>query len=91
MATLEKRVQVLFSAEQYARLEAEAAAERLSVGAYVRQAVDGWMDRKRSDALAALDRLFERADERSEPGYTQEEWDLHKEDLLDRPSLRDIP
>ncbi|MGO2746113.1 hypothetical protein [Microbacterium sp.] len=91
MATLEKRVQVLFSAEQYARLEAEATAERLSVGAYVRQAVDGWMDRKRSDALAALDRLFERADQHDEPAMTPKEWALHKEDLLDRPSLREIP
>ena len=90
MATLEKRVQVLFSAEQYARLEAEATAERLSVGAYVRQAVDGWMDRKRSDALAALERLFERADRSPVPAPSAEEWDIHKEDLLDRPSLRDI-
>lgn len=90
MATLEKRVQVLFSAEQYARLEGEAAAERLSVGAYIREAVDGWMDRKRSDALAALERLFERADQNPTPAFTQEEWALHKDDLLDRPSLREI-
>ncbi|MGM7698868.1 hypothetical protein [Microbacterium sp. A84] len=91
MATLEKRVQVLFSAEQYAQLEADAAADRMSMGAYIRQALDGWRDRKRSDALAALERLFERADRNPMPAMTQEEWQLHKEDLLDRPSLRDIP
>jgi len=91
MATLEKRVQVLFSAEQYARVEAEAAAERLSVGAYIREAVDGWMDRKRSDALAALERLFERADQHPGDDFSQEDWELHKEDPLDRPSLRNIP
>lgn len=91
MATLEKRVQVLFSTEQYARVEAEAMADRMSVGAYIRHALDGWMDRKRSDAMAALERLFERADQNPTPAFTPEEWEQHKEDLLDRPSLRDIP
>ncbi|MDT0158180.1 hypothetical protein Q9R19_11140 [Microbacterium sp. ARD32] len=90
MATLEKRVQVLFSAEQYARLEAEARAEQMSVGAYVREAVDGWMDRKRVDAQAALTQLFAWADENPVPGITPEYWEAHKEDLLNRPSLGQI-
>jgi hypothetical protein len=40
MATLEKRVQVLFDPEQYALVEAVARAEGMSVGAFIRKAVD---------------------------------------------------
>lgn len=90
MATLEKRVQVLFSTEQYERLEAEAMLERMSVGAYIRQAVDGWMDRKRADADDALQRLFERVDSLPSSGDVSEDWEHHKEEPLDRPSLMEI-
>ncbi|GAB2527423.1 ribbon-helix-helix protein, CopG family [Paramicrobacterium agarici] len=90
MATLEKRVQVLFDPEQYARLEAEARAERMSVGALIREAVDDRLDRKRSDARAALEELFARADENPMPAMSAEEWEEHKDDLLNRPSLMDI-
>lgn len=89
MATLEKRVQVLFSAEQYARLEAEAKAERMSVGAYIRESVDHRMNRKRADALAAMERLFARADRDPWPALVQEEWDREKDEMWDRPALRD--
>lgn len=86
MATLEKRVQVLFSAEQYARLEAEAASERLSVGAYVREAVDARMDLKRVDAQAILRRLFDRADARPDEGPIDWEEEKH---AFDRDILRE--
>lgn len=90
MATLEKRVQVLFSTEQYERLEAEAMLERMSVGAYIRQAVDGWMDRKRADAADVLQRLFDRVDSLPSSGDAAEDWDEHKDDLLNRRALTDI-
>jgi len=89
MATLEKRVQVLFSVEQYARLEAEARAEQLSVGAYIREAVDGWMDRKRADAMAAMQRLFERADRNPMHTPTPEEWEAEKDEFLERSFMKD--
>lgn len=90
MATLEKRVQVLFSAEQYSRLEVEAAAQRMSVGAYIREAVDNHLDRKRADARAALERLFERADRNPIPAPTPEEWDRMKDEMWDRPGMQDV-
>lgn len=90
MATLEKRVQVLLSAEQYARLEAGAKNERVSVGAYVREAIDDRLDRKRADAKAALARLWAWADENPMPAMSAEEWSEHKDDLLNRPSLMEI-
>ncbi len=90
MATLEKRVQVLFSTEQYARLEAEAKAERMSVGAFIRDALEERLDRRRADAQAALEHLFAWADENPGPSFTPEEWQEHKEDLLNRPSLLEI-
>ncbi len=90
MATLEKRVQVLFEAEQYERIQAEAARQHMSVGAFIREAVDGWMDRKRVDARAAAKRLWAWADANPSPGITPEYWEAHKDDLNDRPALRDI-
>lgn len=89
MATLDKRVQVLFSAEQYARVEAEARAERLSVGAYVREALEGHMDRKRADAQAALQRLFERADQNPMDAPSHEEWNAEKDEMWEHPLFRD--
>ncbi|WP_298868389.1 hypothetical protein [uncultured Microbacterium sp.] len=89
MATLEKRVQVLFSAEQYARLEAEARAEQMSVGAYVRAAVDGRMERKRLDARDALERLFERADRNPMHTPTPDEWEAEKDEFMERSFMRD--
>lgn len=91
MATLEKRVQVLFTPEQYARLEAEAKAERMSVGALIREAVDDRLERKRADARAAMKRMWAWADEHPMPTYSAEEWEEHKDDLLNRPALLDIP
>jgi len=90
MATLDRRVQVLFDEELYERLLAGAEADRMSVGAYIRQAVSDRIDRKRVDARTALTRLFAWADEHPVPAPTPEEWEQQKEELLDRPSVRDI-
>lgn len=87
MATLERRVQVLFDEELYERLLAEATAERMSVGAYIRLSVEGQLDRRRSEALAALKRLWASADANPQP---DEDWESIKEDHLDRPVLMDI-
>lgn len=88
MATLEKRVQVLFDTELYARLEAEARTERTSVGAVIREAVQTRLDHRRADAQAALERLFARAD--AHPTSEPLDWENTKDDLLDSPVLGDI-
>lgn len=90
MATLERRVQVLFDEELYERLLAEAQAQRLSVGAYIREAVEGQLDRRRADAAAALQNLWDWADQHPVPAPTAAEWAALKEDSLNRASLRDI-
>ena len=89
MATLEKRVQVLLSVEQFARLEAAAKVERVSVGAFIRDAVDQRMRNSRVEALEALERLFERADAHPVPAPTPEEWDRMKDEMWEREPLRD--
>lgn len=91
MATLEKRVQVLFSQEQYARLETAAAVEGMSIGALLREAADAWMEDKRTDARAALEELFDRADRHPIPAPSPEEWDAMKDEMWDRPWMRDAP
>lgn len=90
MATLEKRVQVLFSNEQYARVEAEAAQQRMSVGAFIREAVDERMQRKRADAKAALQQLFDWADKHPISAPTTEEWDVMKDEMWDQPRSRGL-
>lgn len=86
MATLEKRVQVLFSVEQYARVEAEAVAEGMSVGAYIRRAVDYRIASKNRDREDAWDRIFARADALPPSGPI--DWDEEK-NAFDRDILRD--
>lgn len=86
MATLEKRVQVLFSAEQYARMEAEARAERLSVGAYIRLAADERLARADRERDGTWDQIFERAD--TLPDSESIDWDEEKT-AFDRDILRD--
>ncbi|WP_168197049.1 ribbon-helix-helix protein, CopG family [Agromyces laixinhei] len=88
MATLDRRVQVLFEPEQYAALEAEAAAAHMSVGALIREAVDERLARRRRDARAALDALWARADE--QPARGPIDWAAEKESM-ERPFLREIP
>lgn len=62
MATLDRRVQVLFDPAQYAALEREASATNKSVGAIVREAVSDRLRVTTSDKQAALARLLARAD-----------------------------
>jgi hypothetical protein len=58
MATLNKRVQVLFSAAQYARLREIARARGESIGSLVRQAVQKqYLDTSREERLAAVDEM----------------------------------
>lgn len=88
MATLERRVQVLFDEELYDRLLAEARAERMSVGAFIRAAVEGELrQRRRLSPMEALEALFRSGDEHPHP---EEDWESVKEDHLNRPILMDI-
>ena len=58
MATLNKRVQVLLSASQYARLKEIARSRGKSVGALVRQAVQKqYLDTSRDERLAAVEEM----------------------------------
>lgn len=86
MATLEKRVQVLFSTEQYARVEAAAAAEHMSVGAFIREAVEARWKRQSDDRAAAWDRIFAKAD--ALPDYGPIDWEEEKA-AFDRDILRE--
>jgi hypothetical protein len=88
MATLERRVQVLFDAERYAELEAEATASHQSVGALIREAVDDRLARRRRSAREALDQLWASADARPTPGAI--DWSTEKS-AFERESLRKLP
>lgn len=67
MATLDRRVQVLFDPAVYALLEAEAVAERESVAAVIRDAVNERLNRRRVSRSEALDRLLASADSDGPP------------------------
>lgn len=87
MATLEKRVQVLFEPELYARVEAEASAKHMSVGAFIRDAVADRLDQRRDEARASLKRLWAMADARPSSPV-----DLEAEkDAMEREFLKDLP
>jgi len=88
MPTLERRVQVLFDPAQYAALEREAASERQSVGALIREAVDERLNRRRSDKQAALARMLARADAQPDPEPI--DWQ-HEKASFERGSVRDLP
>lgn len=62
MATLEKRVQVLFDPEQYKAVEAIARDRGTSVGAFIREAVQSRVDSDRNQRRAILEELFAQAD-----------------------------
>lgn len=88
MATLDRRVQVLFDPARYAALEAEAAAERQSVAAVIREAVDERLARNNASRREALERLFARADEQPDSGPI--DWAEEKESF-EREYLRELP
>ena len=88
MASLERRVQVLFGEELYERMLAEADAERKSVGAYIREAVEERMEHRRADAQEALRRLWARVEAQPPVGPI----DLEQEkELMDRDFLTRLP
>jgi hypothetical protein len=72
MATLERRVQVLFDPAQYEKLERLASEEGTSVAAIVREAVGQRLSARRPDRRAALDRLVAR--NAATPAMTLDEW-----------------
>ena len=88
MATLQRRVQILFDPTQYAALEAEAAATHQSVAAVVRDAVNDRLRRTRRSKQAALESLFRSAD--ADPVPAPEDWEAFK-DELEAEALRDRP
>lgn len=92
MATLERRVQVLFDPAMYAALEAEAESQRESVAAVIRDAVSERLNRRRSNKSEALERLLARTDQHSVQGPTASpiDWAVEKESF-EREYLRDLP
>ncbi|MFT4232976.1 MAG: hypothetical protein QM606_09410 [Leucobacter sp.] len=62
MATLQRRVQVLFDPERYEQVEAAARARGMSAGAFIREAVDARIESERNDAERILAEMFARAD-----------------------------
>ena len=87
MATLQRRVQILFDPAQYAALEAEAAAQRQSVAALIREAVDERLRRTRQSKQASWAALLARAE--ADPVPAPENWDDFK-DELERDAVRDL-
>ncbi|MBX3194229.1 MAG: hypothetical protein KF727_03895 [Microbacteriaceae bacterium] len=87
MATLERRVQVLFDPTQYAALEAEANEHRQSVAAVIREAVDERLRMRKSSRQEALARFLAIGDAHPTPGPIN--WDEEK-DSFERESLRDL-
>ena len=82
MATLDRRVQVLFDPAQYAALEREASKRNQSVGAVIREAVGDRLRPSTTDKQAALARLLARADSlTSEPIDWEREKDAFERDL----------
>lgn len=88
MATLERRVQVLFDPAQYAALEAEAAAQKQSVAAVIREAVNDRLRAQKTNKQDALARLFASADQSPSSGAI--DWDEEKESF-ERGFLRHLP
>jgi len=76
MATLDRRVQVLLSDEQYSRLHAAAKEAGISVGALVREAVTERIAQKETNHRRAWKRIFERAD--ALPAQGPIDWDAEK-------------
>lgn len=72
----------------YAALENEAAVQRQSVAAIIREAVGERLNRRSLDRQEALKRLFTRAD--SGPEYGPIDWEAEK-DSFERGSVRDLP
>ena len=87
MATLERRVQVLFDPAVYAALEAEAEIERQSVAAIIRDAVDARLRTRKTSKQEALERLFASGDKHPSGPI---DWESEK-DSFEREYLQDLP
>lgn len=88
MAVLDRRVQLLLDPRQYAALEREAEAQKQTVSALIREAVDERLNRAKQTRREALDRLFARADE--QPEAPPIVWSEVK-DSFESDFLRDLP
>lgn len=88
MVALDRRVQVLFDPSVYEALEVEAAAERVSVAALIRESVNDRLSRRKVGKLEALERLFERAD--SSPNGSPIDWESEKKSF-ESESTPDLP
>lgn len=88
MATLDRRVQILFDPAQYASLQTEAAEQKQSVAAIVREAVDERLRTRKASRQDALDRLFASGDANPSKGVI--DWEAEK-DALERDHLRNLP
>jgi hypothetical protein len=89
MPMLDRRVQVLFSADQYEALKRLARAESRSVGAVIREAVDTRLDPDRAKRMAAWERLMERA--KAHPTPAIEDWEAVKDSFERDEYLDQIP
>ena len=85
MASLQRRVQILFDPAQYAALEAEAAARHQSVAAVIRDAVDERLRRRAKDKSTAWTNILKRA--AADPVPAPEDWDAFK-DALEQDASR---
>ena len=88
MAALDRRVQVLFDPAQYAASQAEAAAQRQSVAAVIREAVGERLWARKTTQSEGLARLVASAD--TDPNLGPVNWEAEK-DAFERDALRDIP
>ena len=77
MATLDRRVQVLFDPAQYAALEHEASKRNQSVAAVIREAVAERLRQPQTSAAEALERLFANGDAHPSPGPI--DWEAEKD------------
>jgi len=87
MATLDRRVQVLFDAEEFGLVQALALRQGLSVGAVIRASVRTTLGNPDSRREEALIRLLERAD--ATPTEPIADWQAVK-DGFERESLAAI-
>lgn len=81
MATLEKRVQVLFDQKDYALVAGEARALGVSVGAFIREAVNERVSAARANALASWQELWDIAD--AAPASGPLDWERMNADYED--------
>jgi predicted transcriptional regulator len=73
VATLERRVPVLFDPRQYDALQQLAQAERRSIGSIIREAVDQRLSARQSQRQAIGERLI--ASARSQHQQPASDWD----------------